>query len=173
MGITQWEHTGEGQLDKPQLKAQAWGDSVELGAPVVKRPLAKSVPGRVTLAPRAQLGWFQPVVRDSALNKNILTVSKPHRRSLQHSGTNHCLFLSVCFFRAAPEAYGGSQARGPTGAGATPQPHQIRATSVTYTTTHGNTRSLTHRVKSGIEPASSWMLVRFVSAEPWQELLHI
>ena len=51
-----------------------------------------------------------------------------------------------------------------------PQEHRIWATSVTYTTAHNNARSLTHRARPGIEPASSWMLVRFVSAEPWQEL---
>ena len=35
------------------------------------------------------------------------------------------------------------------------------AASVTYTTAHG---SLTHPVKPGIEPETSWFLVRFVSA---------
>ena len=30
-----------------------------------------------------------------------------------------CLFVSFCLFRATPEAYGGSQARGPIGAVAT------------------------------------------------------
>ena len=47
---------------------------------------------------------------------------------------------------------------------------QIWAMSVTYTTAHGNTRSLTHWVRLGIEPTSSWMLVRFVSAALWWEL---
>ena len=43
----------------------------------------------------------------------------------------------------------------------TPQPQQfgIRALSVTYTTGHGNARSLTHRARPGIKPMSSWMLV--------------
>ena len=44
-----------------------------------------------------------------------------------------------------------------------PQQRQIRATSATYNTAHGNTRSLTHRVRPGIGSESSWMLVRFVS----------
>ena len=50
----------------------------------------------------------------------------------------------------------------------TPQPQQlgIRAASVTYTTAHGNARSLTSWARPGIEPASLWELVRFVSAEP-------
>ena len=46
-------------------------------------------------------------------------------------------------------AYGGSKARGrigATAAGLRPQPQQlqIRATSVTYPTAHGNAGSLTH-----------------------------
>ena len=35
--------------------------------------------------------------------------------------------------------------------------------SAVYTTTHGNTRSLTHWARPGIEPASSWILVGFVN----------
>ena len=42
--------------------------------------------------------------------------------------------------------------------------------SVTYTTAHDNARSLTHQSRPGIELASSWILVRFVSAEPRWEL---
>ena len=42
--------------------------------------------------------------------------------------------------------------------------------SVTYTTVHVNTRSLTQWAGPGIEPVSSWLLVRFVSPEPQQEL---
>ena len=37
-------------------------------------------------------------------------------------------------------------------------------------TAHGNDRSLTHWVRPGIQPVSSWILVRFVTAKPWQEL---
>ena len=80
------------------------------------------------------------------------------------------LFFFFCRFRAVPMAYGGSQARGPVGATAaglhhSHRQHQIRATSVTYTTAHGNARSLTHLARPGIKPASSWIL-GFVSAEP-------
>ena len=39
-----------------------------------------------------------------------------------------------------------------------------------YTTVHGNARSLTHWVRPEIEPKSSWMLVRFVNTEPQREL---
>jgi len=80
-------------------------------------------------------------------------------------------------------AYGGSQTRGQMGAIATglrhshsntgSEPHlqttpqlqqcQIRAVSVTYTTTHSHVTSLTHRARPGIKPTSSWILVRFIT----------
>ena len=59
-------------------------------------------------------------------------------------------FFIFYFFRATPMAYGDSQARGP-----------------------GNGGSLTDLSKARdqtCKPASSWLLVRFVSAEPQQEL---
>ena len=52
-----------------------------------------------------------------------------------------------------------------------PQQHGIWATSATYTTAHGNARSPTHWAKAGIKPMSPWILVRFVTTEPWQELI--
>ena len=59
-------------------------------------------------------------------------------------------------------AYGGSQARGRIGAVTTSLHHS-----------HSSTRALTHWVRPGIEPTSSWILVRFISAEPWWELQHL
>jgi len=50
------------------------------------------------------------------------------------------------------------------------QQHQIWAKSVTYTTAHGKAGSLTHWVRPEIKPVSSWLLVRFISAEPRWEL---
>ena len=35
-----------------------------------------------------------------------------------------------------------------------------------YAGAHGNTRFLTHKARPGIEPKSSWILVRFVTTEP-------
>ena len=57
-------------------------------------------------------------------------------------------FYSPFFFflRATSTAYGGSQARG-----------SIRAVPLAYTTAHGNTGSLTHWARPGMEPASSWI----------------
>ena len=55
-----------------------------------------------------------------------------------------------------------------------PQPQlqqcQAWAVSATYTTAHSKTGSLTCWARPGVEPVSSWMLVRFVSAEPWRKL---
>ena len=42
--------------------------------------------------------------------------------------------------------------------------------SANNTTAHGNTGALIHRARPGIEPASSWILVGFISAVPQQEL---
>ena len=61
------------------------------------------------------------------------------------------LFIYFCLFafsRAAPAAYGGSQARGQIGAAAAGRSHgnarRYEHVSVTYATAHGNARSLTH-----------------------------
>ena len=57
--------------------------------------------------------------------------------------------------------------RGGVRIGPGPQPQQwgIWAASVTYTATHGNARS-----RPGMKPASSWILVGFITTEPQQEL---
>ena len=47
---------------------------------------------------------------------------------------------------------------------------QLELQPLTYTTAHGNDRSLTHWVRPGIEPMSSWIQVGFVIAEPQWEL---
>ena len=84
------------------------------------------------------------------------------------------LFFFSCLFRASLEAYGGSQARGSNWSCCyqpmpEPQQCQIQATSVTYTTAHGNARSLTHWERPGIKPATSWCIVGFIStAPPWE-----
>ena len=65
-------------------------------------------------------------------------------------------FFFFVLFRALPVAYGGSQARGQVG-------------NVGASLHHSS--SLTHWARPGIEPVSSRMLIRFISAEPRQELL--
>ena len=56
-----------------------------------------------------------------------------------------------------------------------PQPQQcrIQATSSTYTSAHSNTRFLTYWAEPGIEPASSWILVGFITTEPQWEFLQV
>ena len=70
------------------------------------------------------------------------------------------------FIKGKHAAYASSQARGQV------KPWQlgIWAASATYATAHGNTGSLTHWAGPGIEPASSWVLVRFVTTKPQWEL---
>ena len=75
-----------------------------------------------------------------------------------------CVFL----FRATLAAYGGSLDYGSNWSCSCQripqaQQHPIRAVSVTYTTAPRNAGSLTHWVRPGIQPASSWMLVGFVN----------
>lgn len=82
-----------------------------------------------------------------------------------------CVCVCVCFLGPYPQQYGSSQARGPIRiVAAQSQPCQIWATCPTYTIVHGNPRSLIHWAGSGIKAVSSWMLLRFVSAEPLHEL---
>ena len=83
------------------------------------------------------------------------------------------LFVFVLLYRAALVAYRSSQARGQIGAVSCwpkPQPHQIQATSVIYTTAHSNAGSLTCWARPGIKPACSWILVGFITTEPQWEL---
>ena len=69
-----------------------------------------------------------------------------------------CLFLGI--WRFPGQGSNRSCSRWPT-----PEPQQcrIRASSVTYTTVHGNSRSPTHRTRPGIEPETSWFPVGFVN----------
>ena len=49
----------------------------------------------------------------------------------------------------------------------------IGATAASLYHSHSNSRSLTHWERPGIEPITSWFLVRFVSAVPRWELLNV
>ena len=79
-------------------------------------------------------------------------------------------FFFFNLFRATSAAYGSSQARGQIRAVAASHSHR-NVGSKPHTTAHGNDGSLTHWSRPGIEPASSWMLVRYISTEPQCELL--
>ena len=97
-----------------------------------------------------------------------------HPSSLQPQTKTQVLLLTFFFFffRAANAAHGSSQAR-----------DQIRAAAAGLCHSQSNTRSklrlwptpqltgsLTQWARPGIEPVSSWILVRFNTAEPWWEL---
>ena len=74
-----------------------------------------------------------------------------------------------------PAAYGSSQARGQIGAIPASLHHshsntRIWLSSVTFTTDQGNTRSLAHWLRPGIEPTSSWILVQLVTTELGRDL---
>ena len=83
-----------------------------------------------------------------------------------------CLFVLFCFLRSSYRRFPGQGSNWSYSCQPTPQPQQcqIQAISVTYTTAHGNTRSLTHLAKPGVKPASSWILVRFITTELEQKL---
>ena len=53
-----------------------------------------------------------------------------------------------------------------------PQPQQCQIRAMSEIIAHGNARSLSHRARPGIQPASLWMVVRFITAEPQGELLN-
>ena len=82
------------------------------------------------------------------------------------------VILYFCLFRATPMAYGISQAKLEQQLPAYTTATAAQDLSCVYHlySLHGNTRYLTHWVRPGIKLASSWILVRFVTAEPWQEL---
>ena len=75
-------------------------------------------------------------------------------------------FFSFGLFGPLPIEYRGSQARGPIGSEATSLHHShsnARSLSASYTAAHGNPGSLTHWGRPGLKPASSWILVKFIS----------
>ena len=76
-------------------------------------------------------------------------------------------FILFCLLRAVSTTYGGSQARGPIGAIATSLCHSHSNVDLSHVfNLHHSSqqhRSITHWVRPGIEPASSWILVQFVN----------
>ena len=86
------------------------------------------------------------------------------------------LDFCCCLFRATPTVYWGSQARGQIKAVAVSLHHshshnRSEPHLQTNTIAHGNTRSLTHWARPGIQPAILWFLVRFVNHwATWWEL---
>ena len=94
----------------------------------------------------------------------------PHPPPPQRDRASHPTYPPVslpltpfCFFSGLHPLHMGLNQSQPT-----PQPQQcqIRATSATNTTAPSNARSFPHQARPGIEPASSWILVRFFPTQP-------
>ena len=82
------------------------------------------------------------------------------------------IFLLLFFFFSC---YGNSQARGPIGAAAA-SPHHNHSNARSEPRLRPQlmaTWSLTHRARPEIKRKSLWILVGFVTSEPWWELLNI
>ena len=93
-----------------------------------------------------------------------MVFSDPHGRIFIFVDIILFIYL-FCLFRATSVAYGISQARG-----------QIGAVAVGLRQSHNNARSEpylqpTPQLMARINPASSWMLGRFLTTEPQWELL--
>ena len=83
-----------------------------------------------------------------------------------------CFVLLLIFFRAALAVYGSSR----LGVKSELQLPAYTTATATWDRTyicdlHSKVLSLNHRVRLGIKPESSWILNRFITDEPWQELL--
>ena len=81
-------------------------------------------------------------------------------------------FFFFVFLGQPVVAYGSSQARGRIGTVATALRHSNPGSKphLTYITAQGNTRSLMHWARPGMEPASSWILAGFITSEMRWEL---
>ena len=117
--------------------------------------------------------WMRVPVAPHPLQHLRLSVGCSHSHCC--AMVSHCCFSFLFLFLGLkPSHMEFPWARSPIETVADRLHHrQIQATSATYTTAHGNTRSITHWVKPGIEHASSWILVRFISTEPWWEVLTV
>ena len=79
------------------------------------------------------------------------------------------LFFVFCLFLAGPHPWHidvprlGTEAELQLLAYAAATAWRMWAESATYTTAHGNIGSSTHWVRPGIEPASEWIVARFVN----------
>ena len=120
----------------------------------------------LSLVARLSTVWFRRFVTEQSKSLTYILLFR---------GPFYLVILFFCFLgphlwhREVPRLGVKSKLQLP---GYIPQAQQcrIRATSVTYTTLHGDARSLTHWARPGIQPVTSWLLVGFVSAVPGQEL---
>ena len=116
--------------------------------------------GDVMLGSVATILW----PRGKAAPPYLRMKGRKHRKNLR---TPWLCWILLCknfffLFRAAPAAYGGSQARGRIRAVVAGLHHSHSNTGSEphlppYTTVHSNTGSSTHWTRPGIEPVSSWV----------------
>ena len=110
-------------------------------------------------------GWFN-------IHKSINVIYHKKRKDKNHMNISidaEKAFLNFFFFFLGPHPWhmevlrlglNGNYSCWPM---PRPQQCQIQAASATYITAHSNARSLTHRVRPGMECTSSWIIVRFVT----------
>ena len=143
-----------------------------------KSPGKKSFLGNYIFIPLIR-AWITLLLFRKVLPKELFPskgsfLFKNFSISLSRGSFLFLFFFFFCLFRVAPAAYGGSQARG-----------RIRAIYTGLSHSHSKTGSkqclwptpqltamldpLTHWARPGIEPESSWTLIRFASSEPWWE----
>ena len=143
---------------------------------------------RFSLAPKFWQ-WLEASISSSRSIQSIRNQSDhPFRASLCHVRCwAHCTYLLkqhvrnttqqfffFFFLGLHPLLMEVPKARGCIGYRCWPTPQlqqlEIWDMSVTYTTAHCNAGCFTHWERPGMEPASSWILVGFITTEPQQEL---
>ena len=101
-------------------------------------------------------------------------VAKTCRHGIPSGSWMSFLMESIKWFVVSSSAaYGSSQARGQIRATAASLRHNhknVGSEPHLWPTPHSITGSLTQWMRLGIEPVSSWILVRFISTEPQWEL---
>ena len=112
----------------------------------------------------------------NSIFKSLLDLMYNNNNNNNHN--NFFLFVFFCFFRAAPMAYRSSQARGQIGATAAGlhHSHSNMGCEQHLWPTHSSWQRWICNPLSKATDRTTWILmilVRFVTAEPWWELLHI
>ena len=81
-------------------------------------------------------------------------------------------FFFFCLFRITPAGFRNSQARGQiwVTAASLHHSHSNRGSKMFLRSIPGNAGYFTHWVRLGIKPASLWILIRFITTEPRQEI---
>ena len=138
----------------PRLTSSEIGSLLNMFEDVLRMPRKRTMVEEVLVT----LWSFSPVHRCMPPLWVITPLVSIESRWLRWAWSFYFLFIYL--FRATLKVYGGAQAKGWIGAVATGLHHS-----------HSNAGSLTHWTRPGIEPASLWILGRFISAEPRGELL--